>query len=548
VAKYRSEIFKLSEEYFQKSLEHDVIASTYAKNHSQDDGWNDYSYHPVDSFSRTAKSYLKKIKNIEPIDYYDELAQEAIILGIEEYLEDSQDPWLYTFWGSVFSEPENIYSVFEVMPKESRKDILNIINRLEAIPTALNQWVSSLKDVAELGHVNAKIRVGYTADVVENIANGKFVKFAEQIDENDKRLIKAAKEAEISFEQLAAWLRGTYMNIASDNFGVGEKRYINLVKSQSGKTINPREVYESGLKELDEINAQMWEIGKKINPKAKTLKDFANTLNNDPAYIIEGADNFKKFLEELIKMAILEMNGTYFVIPPALKKCLVEMDEDTIDESPYYQGPSDDMTRPGKTSYPTLGRTKFTTWENYSTWFHESIPGHHMQIGTSTLNKDTLSVYQREEGWNSGYGEGWALYSERLMDELGYFSDPGYKMGYLLCQAMRAARLVVDIGLHLQYKDPDGKIWTPEAAVKLMEERAMLDHRYAVSEVKRYISWAGQAITYKLGERVWLKAREDAKLRLGDKFDLKKFHMYALKLGPMGLDRLEEELSKWNGK
>lgn len=231
-----------------------------------------------------------------------------------------------------------------------------------------------------------------------------------------------------------------------------------------------------------------------------------------------------------------------------MKQCEVELDDETIDESPYYKSPSDDMTRPGKTVYPTLGRDNFTTWENYSTWFHESIPGHHMQIATSILNKDTLSRYQREEAWNSGYGEGWALYSERLMDELGYFEDPGYKMGYLMCQAMRAARLIVDIGLHLEYTLGDGSIWNAEYAVEFLETNALLNHDYAVSEVKRYISWAGQAITYKLGEKVWLDAREDAKKRLGDKFDLKKFHNYALKLGPMGLDLLKEELGKWNGR
>ena len=289
----------------------------------------------------------------------------------------------------------------------------------------------------------------------------------------------------------------------------------------------------------------MWEVGQQIKPNADKLTEFAEVLNNDPEYIIEGKDNFKKFLENVISMAILDMNGKYFTIPSAIKKCEVVMDEDTIDESPYYKGPSDDLKRPGRTYYPTLGREKFTTWENYSTWFHESVPGHHMQIATATLNKDTLSVYQREYGWNSGYGEGWALYSERLMDELGYFEKPGYKMGYLQCQAMRAARLVVDIGLHLGYKDPNGEIWTPESATKFMVDRALLNPSYAESEIKRYISWAGQAITYKLGERVWLKAREDAKKRLGDKFDIKKFHMYALKLGPMGLDMLESELLKY---
>lgn len=548
MAKSRSEIFRLSEEYVQKSLEHDAIASTYANDTDQNGHWNDYAYYKVDPFLKVAKSYYKKINGAEPIDYYDELAKTIILNDIKCYIDDAEDLWPYTYFGSIFSEPQSIFEVFEVMPKETKKDILNITKRLEKIPSALNQWVSSLKDIKDLGSVNSKLRVQYLVDILNSYTGGVTIKIASDIDSGNARLMKAAKEAEVAFEQLACWLQNEYTKYCSDTFAVGETRYLKLVKEQTGLDIDPREVYESGFAELKKIHKEMWAIAKKIKPDATKLTDVSDFLNNDPRYLIEGKDNFKKFLEGVTAKAIAEMSGTYFTIPAAIKKCEVVMDEDTIDESPYYKGPSDDLKRPGKTYYPTLGREKFTTWENYSTWFHESVPGHHMQIATSTLNKETLSLYQREDAWNSGYGEGWALYSERLMDELGYFEDPGYKMGYLLCQAMRAARLVVDIGLHLQYESPSGEVWTPELAVEFMKEQSLLQNDYAISEVKRYISWAGQAITYKLGERVWLKAREDAKNRLGDKFNIKKFHMYALKLGPMPLDLLEKELAKWNGR
>lgn len=548
MTKHRSLIFRLCEEYYHKNLEHDAIEATYANNPDHNSYWNDYSYHPTDPFLRVAKSYKKKLELAEPIDRYDELAKAIILNDINDYIDNHNDLWNYVYFGSVFSEPQTIFEVFEVMPKETKKDILNITKRLEKIPVALNQWASSLKDMHVLGSMNSKLRVKFTIDNLNNYADGKLTKFVTDIDQTNKRLLKAAKEAEIAFEQIASWLEVKYSPIADDNWRVGKERYIKTVRQQTGLTIVPKDIYNWGLKELDSINAQMWEIGKQINPSATKLTDFSETLNNDSRYIVHGKDNFKKFLEGVTAMAISEMNGKYFTLPTAIKKCEVVMDEDTIDESPYYKGPSDDLTRPGRTYYPTLGREQYTTWENYSTWFHESVPGHHMQIATATLNKDTLSVYQRESGWNSGYGEGWALYSERLMDELGYFDDPGYKMGYLLCQAMRAARLVVDVGLHLGYDDPNGNIWTPESATEFMKERALLNHSYAVSEINRYISWAGQAITYKLGEKVWLEARESAKQRLGDKFDLKKFHMHALKLGPMGLDILKAELDKWNGK
>ena len=159
----------------------------------------------------------------------------------------------------------------------------------------------------------------------------------------------------------------------------------------------------------------------------------------------------------------------------------------------------------------------------------------------------------------SGYGEGWALYAERLMEELGGFSDPADELGYLEGQAVRAARIVVDLGLHLGLPAPSdigtlgglgdcsSKPWTPEMAIALLEERAITDPESAASEVDRYLSMPGQAISYKVGERVWLSARADARARLGDRFNLKSFHAHALGLGPMGLDPFRTELDRWDG-
>src|ERR1019366_2928334 len=189
--------------------------------------------------------------------------------------------------------------------------------------------------------------------------------------------------------------------------------------------------------------------------------------------------------------------------------------------APYYITPSEDLSRPGTTWYPTLGRTRFPWWRIASTWYHEGVPGHHLEGAGSLLLADRLSRFQRLEAWVSGYLEG---------------------------QSLRAARIVVDLGLHLGFHAPSdlgtlgalgdcsNKPWSPEMAVALLEERAITGHEMAVSEVDRYLSTPGPAISYKVGERVWLASRADARARLGEHFDLKRFHAYALGLGPMGLD------------
>jgi len=145
------------------------------------------------------------------------------------------------------------------------------------------------------------------------------------------------------------------------------------------------------------------------------------------------------------------------------------------------------------------------------------------------------------------------------MDELGFFDDLGEEMGFLSSQALRAARVMVDIGLHLQLRAPDdlgelvglgdcaGAVWTPEMAVAVLDQRALQTHEMSVSEVERYLGMPAQAISYKVGERTWMRAREQARTRLGDRFSLKRFHAYALALGPLGLDALEEELRRWDG-
>jgi uncharacterized protein (DUF885 family) len=217
----------------------------------------------------------------------------------------------------------------------------------------------------------------------------------------------------------------------------------------------------------------------------------------------------------------------------------------------YYTGPSEDFSRPGRTWYPTLGATRFPLWGEVSICYHEGVPGHHLQVAQVRYLADQLNRYQRTLGWVSGHGEGWALYAERLMGELGYLDNPDYELGMLRAQAMRAMRVVVDIGMHLELPIPaheryhPGERWTPELALPFVIARSMFPEKFMRSEVDRYLGLPGQAISYKVGERVWLDARAGSKARHGAGFDLKAWHKYALDLGSMGLDQLRRELARF---
>jgi uncharacterized protein (DUF885 family) len=215
----------------------------------------------------------------------------------------------------------------------------------------------------------------------------------------------------------------------------------------------------------------------------------------------------------------------------------------------YYTGPSEDFSRPGRTWYPTGGKTRFPIWGEVVIAYHEGVPGHHFQIATTRYLSDTLSRFQRLLAGTSGYIEGWALYAERLMAELGYLENPDYYLGWLRSQALRTVRIVIDIGMHLQLAIPKGQrfhpgeVWTPELGLEFIRERSHFPPDFVANEVLRYLGMPGQAISYKVGEREWLAAREEARRRQGTSFDLRAWHNQALRLGPMGLAQMKREMA-----
>jgi uncharacterized protein (DUF885 family) len=180
-----------------------------------------------------------------------------------------------------------------------------------------------------------------------------------------------------------------------------------------------------------------------------------------------------------------------------------------------------------------------------TTAYHEGFPGHHLQCGIQVALADKLSRLHRLSVWYPGYGEGWALYSEDLMNELGYFEKPEYVLGMLAAQLFRACRVVIDIGSHLELPIPKdqtnfhpGEPWTFETAVEMLVKRGDETGDYARSEVTRYLGWPGQAISYKVGQRVIKELRDELKRTKGAAFDLKDFHARVLNSGPVGLELL----------
>jgi uncharacterized protein (DUF885 family) len=553
----------LSERFVERAAALDPIAATFEGIPGHDAELTDYSPAGTEERLDQARTTLRELDRTAPADDAERIAAEVLRRYLEvgiDLTEADEDLRPLRVIGSPVSE---IRLCFDLMPRATAHDWEQITARVSGVPQALDSLRTSLAAGVDRGIVAARrqaVACARQADTWGGVgSDGETPFFLGLVDEHEAakiggdglgpRLRDAATHAMAAYASFGRYLVEEYLPHATERDAVGAERYGRLAQSFTGTRLDLRETYDWGWDELHRIEAAMHSVGERVLP-GQPIAAVIDHLEHDPTRTIHGEDALRTWLQDLIDHTIADMNGTHFDIPDQLLRCEAMIAPPGGAAAMYYTGPSEDFSRPGRTWYPTQGRTDFPLWGEVSICYHEAVPGHHLQVGTMRYRRDRLNRFQRTMGWNAGHGEGWALYAERLMGELGYFEDPAFELGMLRAQAMRAVRVVVDIGLHLELQIPDsedfrpGETWTPEAALDFVINRSRFPADFMTSEVDRYLGWPGQAICYKVGERVWLRARDDARRRRGADFDLKTFHTRALELGSMGLDQLEEELAK----
>lgn len=459
---------------------------------------------------------------------------------------------------NIFGPPQDVRGTFLLMPAGTADDWTVIAHRLARVPDALAQHRESLTEGARLGLYAAPRQVetvaGQFADwQATGGGRGWFTDFAAGApavapDSLRSDLVAASTAADGAVAALRDWLLTEYLpGAAGTPDGVGEERYLIGAKRWNGAELDLAEVYDWGWSQYREISADMRAEVERILPGATPAEAMAHL--DDHGEVVDGVEAVRDRLQQLMDEAMASLGGTHFDLADPIKVVEARIAPPGSAAAPYYTGPSRDFSRPGRTWLPTLGRTRFPMWNLYSTWYHEGVPGHHLQIAQWRYLASQLSLYQTSLGGVSACSEGWALYAERLMDELGYLAAPGARLGYLDAQLMRAVRVIVDVGMHLQLRvisdwaPGAGQRWTPELALEFFAAHSGRPRDFLESEIARYLSAPGQAISYKLGERAWLAGRAAARAARGDGFDLKSWHMAALSLGALGLDDLSEELA-----
>ncbi|MDZ4828382.1 MAG: DUF885 domain-containing protein [Actinomycetota bacterium] len=542
-----SDVYDIADRYVDQIAALDPIAATGAGIAGHDHELTDYSPAGADARAQLARDTLTALAAAPSTGDADRIAAGVMAERLQLAVDQHEAGERLRDVRVIGSPVQSVRQCFDLMAYDTPEDWDTVRERMRRVPEALAGIELALREGIGRGVVSTKRQTLACATQAEVWSSeSPFFRELAARHPGDSRLADAAEDATTAYADIASFLRDEYALQAEEHDPVGRDRYELFARYFNGIDLDFEETYDWGWEQLYSIERAMGEVGERILP-GESLPAVFEYLENDEHRSVEGVEAFQRWNQNLIDTTISELNGTHFDIADRLLRCEAMIAPPGGAAAMYYTGPSEDFTRPGRTWYPTLGKTRFPLWREVSICYHESVPGHHLQVGQVRHLADKLSRYQRAFGFVSGHGEGWALYAERLMAELGYLDDPAWEMGMLSAQAMRAVRVIVDIGMHLELpsREHDGARWTPELALPFVIERSRFPENFMRSEVDRYLGWPGQAISYKVGERVWLEARADAERRHGADFDLKAFHTYALDLGSMGLSTLQEELTRF---
>ncbi|WP_433299052.1 DUF885 domain-containing protein [Actinoplanes sp. CA-030573] len=549
----------LANRYVDEWAELSPLGATSVGIAGHDDKIDDLSPDGYAAQAELVRRTLNDLDVIDPEHESEEVAKDAMIerLGLELATYDAG--YTKSAVSVISSALHGMRGTFDIMPTEGEEAVANIAARLNLFAPALEQYKTTLREEAAAGRVSARAQLLAVAEQCDSWTDPRRDDFFHGLTRRltaggalAAELERGATAATAATAGFATFLREELAPVGREKEAAGPERYALASQYFLGAKVDLRETYLWGFAELHRLEQEMAVVSAAIAGAGASVAEAVAALDADPARRIPGKDAFRDWMQALADKAISELNGTHFDIEPPARKiecCLTP----TSDGGIYYTGPSEDFSRPGRMWWAVPeGITEFSTWREVTTVYHEGAPGHHLQVSQVMLRADLLNRWQRLLCWCSGHGEGWALYAERLMDDLGYLEDPGDRLGMLDGQALRAARVIVDIGMHLELEIPrdnpfgfhPGERWTPELGWEFLRAHTRMADEVLRFEWKRYLGWPGQAPSYKVGERIWLQAREETKQRKGADFDLKAFHRDALNLGSLGLDPLRKALAR----
>jgi uncharacterized protein (DUF885 family) len=487
-----SPVYLLSDNYINTVAELDPAAATYMGIAGHDHEMTDFSPAGHDARAQNDLHTLAKLNALDTSASSDRLAagvlRESLEISGAEYEANEHLASIRVIAGDV----DAARSIFDLMPTDTAEQWAVIAERMSKVPQAFAGMRESWKLGLDRGVKAQRRQVLASSEQLatwagRNDAPAFFEQFAESASSIAgapmEQLRKAAKNASQALGETADFLINDYAPQADTRDGVGPERHALARRRFMGMKVEAKDAYEWGWTEVQRIDAEMERVAQEILP-GSTLNEVRHFLDTDPSRSIQGEGALRDWLQELMDDAMsFLIDNHHFSIPDSIRTVEAMISPPGGAAAMYYTGPSEDLSRPGRTWYPTNGRTVFPRWSEPTTAYHEGVPGHHLQVAIATINSEKLSRFQRNT-FISGHGEGWALYAERLMDEFGFLENPEYRLGYLYAQAFRAARVVIDIGIHCGFAIPQsstfhpGEQWNPDLMFEFLSAHSSSDDEF----------------------------------------------------------------------
>jgi uncharacterized protein (DUF885 family) len=544
-------------EHWEYTLSHNPEFASILGDKRWNDKVTDFSQEEIDAGLAKSKEFLARFEAIDPTGFPE---QEALTrtLSIRSFREDLEDA-RFKNWQMPVTQIYGIHidapQLVSLLSFETVKDYEDYVARLKALPVLMDQNVVQMRKGMAEKLMPPKFLLEKVVTQAEGIAAKKpeespfaapLSKMPASFSEEDKTRLRAAVVGAIrdsvspAYAKFTKFVKEEYAPRGRTEPGMwslpqGAERYASRVKRQTTTELTPDEIHKIGLEQVALIEKDMGVVAKKLG--FKNWKALAASIEKDPKRHFHSREEilagYRKFIDRM-KPQLPKLFGR---LPKAdLVVMKVEEFREKEASGAQYNQPAQDGTRPGHVMINTSDPESRKTISTESTAYHEGVPGHHLQIAIAQeLEK---MPPQRQQAFYTAYVEGWALYSERLGKEIGFYEDPYSDFGRLQDEMLRAIRLVVDTGFH-------AKKWTRQQVVDYFHSHSAIDEVDVQSETDRYISIPGQALAYKVGQLKILELRERAKEKLGSKFDVRKFHDTVLDAGALPLDVLEARVDAW---
>ncbi len=551
------------EEYWSFALESKPLIATLVGDHRFDDKLDDLSQEGFDKWTRKAEDLLARLQRIrrESLGPRDILNYDLFARELQQRVEAARfRPNLMPI--DQLNGPHiDIPQLTALQRFATVTDYENWVKRLQAFPAQIDQTIYSLEEGLKTGIVLARVTAEKVLSqiklqIVSAPESSELYKPAEKFPERfsqaeGDRLSGRMKDAITqhvvpAYQKLFDFMQNSYLPGCRAEIGLwalpeGEARYKFYVRSYTSTLLSPGQIHELGKKELSRIHNEMKLVMDKVGFKGD-LQAFFKHLREDSRFHNTSAESILSGYREILARIETRIDQLFGKVPRA--QCEIKPVEEYIAaEAPlaYYFPAPDDRSRPAYFYANTYKPESRPTYDMEVTAYHEAVPGHHFQLSLQQELKD-LPNFRRHGGyiWPGyiAFTEGWGLYCEVLPKELGLYEDPYSDFGRLASDVFRAARLVIDTGIHYLK-------WTREQAIDFFEKNTALSTHDIVAEVERYVVLPGQALSYKIGQLKILELRSKAEKALGKRFDLKAFHDELLADGALPLDLLENKMQNW---